>query len=133
LLKALTGENRPIRKGDLMSRKNVLISKLIEDFSDLSANATSQTINVQNLDNCSIHLDFSGTPTGTIVVQARNGAQDAWYDLALGGGAITLAGAAGSHQILLQILPFTDIQLVYTRTSGTGAMEARITAKTVGA
>lgn len=116
-----------------MARKNLVPTYELQNFSDLSDNATSNSFNVQNLDNLSIHLLFSGTPTGTVVVQARNGSDDGWYNLTLGGGAISLVGAPGSHQILLTYLPFTDIRLIYSRSSGTGTMEARITAKTVGA
>lgn len=116
-----------------MARKNLVPSYTLKQFSSLAANATSESFNVQNLDNLSIHLEFTGTPTGTVTVEARNGSDDDWYTLTLGGGAIAMVGAAGDHQIFLTMLPFTDIRLQYAYTSGTGAITAAVTAKTVGA
>lgn len=116
-----------------MGRKNVVKSYSMFKAADISGTVTSETVNVINLDKASIHVTWSGTaPEGTITVQARNGDNDPWYDLDFG-STIPVTGNSGSHQILFLELPFTDIQMIYTSTSGTGTMDARISAKVLGA
>lgn len=106
---------------------------MIED-GDLSGNLTSAVTNVLQLDKASIYIAWSGTSVdGTFVLQARNGENAPWYDLALGGGAVTLSGNSGSHNIILNELPFSDMRLVYTQVGGTGVVDAVLTMKTVGA
>ena len=114
-----------------MARKNVLPAFLMFDAADLSDNATSHVVNVQNMDKASIHLSWAGSsPVGTVAVQARNGSTDGWYNLDMG-GTISISGA-GDHQLIFNELPFTDIRLIYSRSSGSGSMDASITLKQVG-
>lgn len=114
-------------------RKNVVKSFKMIDAGDISSNITSHTVNVINLDNASIHVEWAGAAiNGTMVVQAKNGESDSWYDLDMG-GVISLTGAGGDHQLVFNSLPFTDIRLVYTATAGTGTLDAKISAKVVGA
>lgn len=115
-----------------MGRKNVLKSYKLFDQEDISVSATSETTSVINLDKASIILAWTGTaPVGEVVVEARNGDKDAWVPLEIATMAVT--GNSGNHRILFLELPFTDIRLQYTATSGTGTMDATITAKVVGA
>jgi hypothetical protein len=115
-----------------VARKNVIPSFKMIDAQSMASNITSSTVNVQNMDIASIHVSWSGAaPVGVLTVQARNGAQDPWYDLDFG-SPISVSGSPGDHQIVLESLPFTDIQLIYTATSGTGTMTAAITAKQIG-
>jgi hypothetical protein len=103
------------------------------DAGDLSGSLTSTTTNVINLDKASIHLSWSGTsPDGVITVEARNGEKDSWYTLDFG-SAINISGNSGSHQLIFNELPFTDIRVVFTFTSGTGSIDAVLTMKTQGA
>lgn len=103
------------------------------DATSMAATSTSTSTNVQNLDKASIFVEWTGTsPVGTITVQARNSASGTWYDLDFG-AAITVSGNTGSHSIVFNELPFTDIQLVYTRTSGTGSITATYVSKVTGA
>lgn len=102
------------------------------DAGSLGSSITSSTVNVINLDKASIHLEWTGSsPVGTITVQARNGEHDAWYALDLG-STISISGASGDHQLVFNELPFTDIRLLYTRTSGSGSLDAVVTMKVVG-
>lgn len=126
-----------------MGRKSVVngfpMINGIANPNNLSASFTSNLSSVKNLDYASIHIDWTGTaPVGVITVEARNGddlnnsARDDWYELDMG-APVTISGSSGDHQLVFVYLPFTDIRLVYTRTSGTGTINAFITSKTEGA
>lgn len=116
-----------------MGRKNVLPSYKMASAADMSADITTSATSVLNLDKASIHIAWSGTaPVGIVIVQARNGENDPWYALDMG-GTIAISGASGSHQLVFNELPFTDIRLMYDRTSGSGALNATLTMKVVGA
>lgn len=115
-----------------MARKNIVASYAMIDAGNLSGNITSEVVNVQNMDKGSVHVSWTGSsPVGTITVQARNGANDAWFNLNMG-SAITISGASGDHQLIFNEMPFTDIRLQYVSTSGTGSIDAIITLKQVG-
>ena len=116
-----------------MSRKNVIKSYKMFDETSMASSQTSVTVNVINLDIASIFFEWSGSsPVGVLTLQARNGEGGTWYDLDMG-GTMSVSGASGSHQLQLTEIFFTDLQLIYTRSSGTGSMTATITAKTIGA
>lgn len=116
-----------------MGRKNVVRSFKMIDAGNLASAITSTVVNVINLDQASIHIEWAGTaPVGTFTVEARNGEEDSWYALDMG-GAISISGASGDHQLVFNQMPFTDIRLVYAATSGTGSVDAFISAKVVGA
>lgn len=126
-----------------MGRKSVVpgfpMINSVENPSNLAATFTSDIVSVKNLDYASIHIDWTGTaPVGVISVEARNGdirnngAMDDWYALDMG-STISISGASGDHQLVFNYLPFSDLRLVYTRTSGTGSINAFITSKVQGA
>lgn len=116
-----------------MGRKHVVHSYAMFDDVDISTNQTSSTTNVEQLDQATIHISWTGSsPVGEIIVDARNGSADSWYQLDFG-SSIAISGASGDHQILFKEMPFTDIRLRYVFTSGTGSLTARLTMKSVGA
>lgn len=116
-----------------MGRKNVVKSYKMIDSGDLSGNITSSVVNVINLDKASIHLEWTGTsPISTITVEVRNGETDTWYEISLG-SAISISGNSGDHQLVFNELPFTDIRLQSTFSSGVGTLDATISMKTTGA
>lgn len=116
-----------------MGRKNVVKSFNMFNAASLAADATSEITDVINLDKASIHITWTGTsPVGDILVQARNGELDAWYQLDFG-STISVSGNTGEHQLVFNELPFTHIRLFYDRTSGTGSITAKISAKVQGA
>jgi hypothetical protein len=115
-----------------VARKNTLKAFKMLDAGDVSGNLQSATTNVLNLDKASISVTWTGSsPVGTLEVLARNGEDDAWSALNFG-SAISISGNSGDHRILLNEMPFTDIRIDYTATSGTGSLTAIITAKQVG-
>lgn len=101
---------------------------------DISASVTSAETSVINLDKASIDVTWTGSaPVGTLTVEATNDEKnEVWRTLDMG-GTISISGASGAHELIFNELPFTAIRLVYTRTSGTGTILAKIVAKTVGA
>lgn len=116
-----------------MGRKNIVKSFAMFDSTDISTNQTSEITRVITLDQASIHLSWTGTsPVGTITVEARNGDDDSWFELDLG-GTVSISGNSGDHQIIFSEMPFTDIRLQYASTSGTGNMDAKLTMKVIGA
>lgn len=116
-----------------MARKSVVTNHKMLDSVDISSNQTSNTTSVKYLDYASIHVSWSGvSPVGAIRVQARNGKDDSWRDLDFG-SAIAISGNSGEHDIILSKMSFSDIRIAYDATSGTGALDAIITAKTEGA
>ena len=114
-----------------MGRKSLVHSYKMLDAVSASASQTSAATNVEQVDKLSIHCLFSAANTGTLVVQARNGTSDGWYDLDFG-SAMTIT-AETDVQILINECPFTDIRLIWTPSAGSGTMTARLTMKAVGA
>lgn len=99
----------------------------------MASNITSEVVSTKNLDKASIHVSWTGSsPVGTLTVQARNGENDSYRTLDFG-SAISVSGNSGEHELIFTELPFSDIKMTYTRTSGTGTMSAYIHSKVVGA
>lgn len=116
-----------------MGRKNVVPSYKMFDAVALSASRTSEITNVQNLDKASVLLEWTAgsSPVGVVTVEARQGANGNWTELDMG-SAINISGASGNHQLVFNELPFTDIRLQYTRSSGDATLTATFTGKQVG-
>lgn len=133
-----------------MSRKNNLRLFKTVDAGDMSAaSITSQITSIQFLDNVGIQINFTGAPVGIFQVEvSADHAQDLnenvtvigqWTPILLsyksGGVMVTenfVPTSVGSPIYLdLNQLSAPYIRLVYTRTSGTGVMDAFITAKLI--
>lgn len=121
-----------------MSRKNILEAfDMLSAASMVSSQTQATPTYVKNLDRASILVEWTGTsPVGTLEVQAQNirepvGAASAWETVDMG-APITISGNTGSHTLIFNSLPFTRLRLVYTRTSGTGTLNAIILGKTEG-
>lgn len=94
---------------------------------DMSANVTSDVVDVRYRRYGAVQLVFSGTPTGTFTIEASvDGVNFNALDF---GAAIEAAGAAGSHLIELADIGYDKLRVVYTRTSGTGTLEAYVMCK----
>lgn len=105
----------------------------------MSGSITSAVTNIQFLDNIAIQIDYSGTlPVGNIIVEASsNHQQDAqgvttvagtWVDLGLG---LTAPTSTTPIYVDVNQLSAPYIRVRYARTSGTGTMNAVISAKEV--
>jgi hypothetical protein len=99
----------------------------------VSTTQNSPSTNVQQLDQASIDLRWSAsTLVANVVVQAKNGQYADWRDIDFG-SPITISGSSGAHEVLFLAMPFTDLRLRVVVVSGSGTVDAVITAKTVGA
>ena len=116
-----------------MARKHVVYGYDAFDAVSLSSSQTSAEIEVGQTDYGSIYIFWTGSsPSGTIEVQAKNGAAGTYRPLDFG-ATISISGASGNHELILTEMPFTYIRLVYTRSSGSGSMTANVTLKSKGA
>jgi hypothetical protein len=104
-----------------------------------TAVVTSSEVDITQCELAAIELVFTGTPTGTFVVQGcvqvlgggaagGTGAGVTWQTLTTL-GTISASGAAGNHLINLDGIGFSKLRVQYTNASGTGTLNAWITIK----
>lgn len=108
--------------------KRTLSPYLVISAGTMGGDLTQATYtDIQNMDNVSVQLVWTGTPTGTFYV---DGSLDkaTWTALSLSPSAAA-AGAASSILIDLNQLSFPYIRVRYVRTSGTGTLNAYISGK----
>jgi len=122
-----------------MARKNTIQAFSLITDGDMSGDITSLETSVKNLDVGTIRLtwDIGGTPVGEIKVQGlqeREGkpvVDSDWFDVSFG-STLTIDNTETEHQLIFTQLPFDKIRLKYTSTSGTGTLNAKVSAKQVG-
>lgn len=122
-----------------MSRKNNLLKyQNITSGNMALVSITSAVTNIQFLDNIGLQFNFTGTPTGSFQVQvSADYAQDDLGNVQNAGNWIPItlpsspaaSGAAGNIYIDLNQLSAPWLRVVYTKVSGTGTLNAFITAK----
>ncbi len=116
-----------------MARRHVVRGYALLTSADLSTTLTSATTNVTSTDKASIIVEWSGTSgTATVTVEARNSDKDSWVTLSFG-SAITISGASGDHQLILNETPFEEVRLIVTPSGSTGSVSARLQMNSVGA
>jgi hypothetical protein len=118
----------------MISRKN---EPLIVAAS-MAADVVSDPIDVKNIIVGSIQLTFTGSPVGSMKLQCSNdvydylkqpGIQPAavnWTDIDTTTLSVT---ASGSIVYNLTSIGYDQLRVVYTRTSGTGVLNARMVGK----
>lgn len=121
-----------------MGRKNVIKNgyKMLSDV-DMSISTISELTEVSNLDKASIHIVWSGTaPIGTVKIESTNDNPlnpiAVWREVIFN-APIEITGNTGDHDIIFNELPFNAIRISYTPASGTGTINAALSAKVVGA
>lgn len=114
-------------------RKHVISKKFISSEA-VSADFTSDVLNVAQMDSGSIHLSWASgsTPNIDVYMQVRNGEADAWRSLDLG-STPNISGSTGEHDFIFNLLPFTDLRVFLDRASGSATVSASMTFKTGGA
>jgi len=91
--------------------------------------------NIHNLADTSYDMAWTGTPSGTVIVQVSNKpnpddlSDTGWKTLTLAVPFTNPAGAAGGDTIDLAGLPFHWVRLKYTNASGSGTLAAWIVGK----
>jgi len=94
---------------------------------DMSSNITSLSTDIDESVSYCIQATFTGSPVGSIKIQGSNDPTLLGYtDIT---ESITAISAAGSYMINVEFPAYSYVQLVYTRTSGSGTMNAKINGK----
>lgn len=125
----------------MSGRKNRLVKFKTISSGDMSqATVTSSVTNIQGLDNIGIQLNFTGSPVGTFSIQvSMDYAQDNYGNVTDAGNWVGLTlspnpaaeGSANQIYIDLNQLSSPWIRVKYTKTSGTGTLNAFIAGKMV--
>lgn len=122
-----------------MAGKSLPPFQVITNGDMSTASITSTISDIRNIDNVAYELTWSGTsPVGTVAV---NGSLDydpttptlkpgTWTSLTLSPSP-AVSGNTGSILINMTGLAFPFIQVVYTKTSGTGTLQAYVSGKAV--
>lgn len=115
-----------------MARKNTHSHKMLDSV-DISTSQTSNPTSVINMDKAGILVEWENgaSPVGVITVEARYSPQGNFVTVDFG-SPINVSGNSGNLQILMEELPYQDIRLVYTRTSGSADLTATLVIKQVG-
>ncbi len=99
----------------------------------MGASFFSPAVNLEHIQMCALQLVWTGAaPTGDFKIQGsctpiqNNGVAQDWSDIAGSSIAIT---AAGDAIINITDIGYDQLRLVYTRTSGTGTINARFVVK----
>lgn len=90
----------------------------------LSTGRTSSVVDVSEVINFAVHNIFTGTPTGTITIQASNNNID-FATLT----TVALAGAAGSDIKNFNDIGYLFVRVIYTFASSTGTLTTYISCK----
>lgn len=124
----------------MSSRKNQLLKYQTITNGDMSAaSITSSVTNIQYLDNIGVQCNWNGTaPIGVIAIQvSADYAADEFGNVTNPGNWFTLptspavTGNTGSVYVDLNQMSAPWIRAVYTKTSGTGTLNAFVTAKSI--
>ena len=112
-----------------MPQKNFLNPHKIVSAGNMASNITSATVDVRYLDNISIQLNFTGTPTGTFAVK---GSVDNSTFTALNLSETPSAtGSAATLLLDLNQLSVPYINVIYMATSGTGSLDVWVSGKAI--
>lgn len=120
----------------MSGRKNVLLPKHILVDGDMSLDAESSVIDGTYQDNIGLQIEWTGSPTGTISIQASID-YDArfntgtFYELSFSPALGQPAGAADGYLVNLNQLPFPFYKVSYDAAGGTGVLNVWVTSKEV--
>lgn len=119
---------------------NLLLPVHVITNGSMAGNITSAVVEIKNQDNIGIQMIWTGAPVGTFAVQVSMTFQEdsfgnvtnpgTWTSIPLT-PAITAAGSGDNAYIDLNQLSAPYVRVVYTRTSGTGTLNAFIDGKGV--
>lgn len=108
----------------------MIISKQVTIFSgvDMAASFNSSSIDLLYYREYSATFVFTGSPVGTLKIQGSNDTSDpsSWVDIENSSSSIA---AAGSILYEVSEVAVSFIRFVYTRSSGSGTINGKLTAK----
>jgi hypothetical protein len=96
----------------------------------MASSFNSAPLGIQYLDNVSLEMAWTGTPTGTIVIQGSN-SQINWQPLTLNPAITQPAGSASFYSVDLNQVGYAYIQVAYTAGSGSGNLTVWAAGKAV--
>ena len=101
------------------------IGQTIFSSQDMAGTLISPTLNLTNLVHYAVHLGWTGTPTGTLYLEANvEASQTLWETVA----SVPVSGA-GSQMWLDRNAPYTRVRLRYVPTASTGTIDGIMVAK----
>jgi hypothetical protein len=112
-----------------MPCRNFLNPFQLVSAGDMSATITSARVDIRYLDNISVQLNFTGSPTGTFDVL---GSIDGINYIALTiSPALAATGSGGQLLVDLNQLSVPFIKVRYNFTSGSGSLDVWVSGKEV--
>lgn len=120
----------------MSGRKNVLLPKHLLIDGDMSGNLTSDPISAQFQDNIGLQVEWTGSPSGTFVVEASINWDErlqtgSFYELDFNPELGSAAGSADGYLINLNQLPFSYYRVSYTAISSSGVLNVYATSKEI--
>jgi len=109
------------------SKRTLDYGQLVVD-GNMASTITSDSTNILHTDRVGYQLVWTGTPTGDFTVEISND-ETTWTELTLS-TAITAAGSADNAYIDAETSA-KFIRFKYTATSGSGTLQAHVTAKSI--
>lgn len=120
--------------------KRILPAFKLLSAGSMAGNLTSTPLDIKNLDDIGIQLNFAGSPTGTFQVQvsADYQASDAgnvtnagnWINLTLSPAPVA-SGSAGNVYIDIATISSPWLRVAYTQSGGTGSLDVWATGKAI--
>lgn len=101
----------------------------VQVYTNQSMVASSNSLPL-NIDECvsyCVHAKFTGAPVGELKIQGSNDPAILGYDDIT--DSISAVTEAGGYILNVELPAYSFIRLVYTATSGTGTINAKINAK----
>lgn len=110
----------------------MLVSNVPVQDKSLAASFTTDAVTIEFEDNIGIQATWTGTPTGTFSVEVSLDPSNlGWQALTFTPAPTQPTGSTGTIYFPVNQTPAGFIRLVYTRVSGTGTINAKISAKSV--
>lgn len=113
-----------------MSVKGVVGPYTVVTNQTMASAITSLPTVVLGMDNASYQVTYSGSPVGAFTVESSNDGAS-WSALVFS-TTVDTTTASSPFLINLNQLPYAQIRLRYTPTSGSGTMNAIVVAKRLG-
>jgi len=88
----------------------------------------SSVTDVRNLDNIGLQVNWTGTPTGTLIVEGSNDGTT-FYALTFSPSLAQPSGSASGYLISLNQFPWIYCRVSYTNSSGSGNLFVTLAAK----
>ena len=98
---------------------------------DMSSNINSLPVVLDETCTYNVHATFTGSPVGSIKLQGSNNPTLlGWIDITGPGvTTVTPVTSSGTYMVNVEFAGYSQVQLIYTATSGTGTLYAQINAK----